>query len=342
MLAIIICTVILILIGAAIGIALGVSLNRNTGSFRWNPTGIVVLGNGTAGSESNQLNRPFGIYIDNNDILYITDFGNNRIQKMILSTGVITTIAGNITAGNSNTQLNGPEFVYPDGNQNIYVPDYYNYRIQRFPSGSLIGTTIAGTGTPGNATNQFNGIKNIWLDSSYQYLYEVESLNNRVMRFSTNSINGTAGTVVAGGNNPGNNTDQLNNPQGIYYDTSSNSMYIANYGGHTIIKWIPGASNGSVVAGTSGQSGNTSSLLNSPLDVRVDQYQNIYVADSRNFRIQRFCVKNGNQGTTIAGGNGAGNSTIHLAQPRSLHFDSQMNLYVSDTTNHRIIKFVKV
>ncbi|CAF5073840.1 unnamed protein product, partial [Rotaria sp. Silwood1] len=72
MLAIIICTVILILIGAAIGIALGVSLNRNTGSFRWNPTGIVVLGNGTAGSESNQLNRPFGIYIDNNDILYIT------------------------------------------------------------------------------------------------------------------------------------------------------------------------------------------------------------------------------------------------------------------------------
>ncbi|CAF1185119.1 unnamed protein product [Rotaria sp. Silwood1] len=285
MLAIIICTIILILIGAAIGIALGVSLNRSTGSFRWNPTGIVE---------------------------------------------------------NSNTQLNGPEFVYPDGNQNIYVPDYYNYRIQRFPSGSLIGTTIAGTGTPGNATNQFNGIKNIWLDSSYQYLYEVESLNNRVMRFSTNSINGTAGTVVAGGNNPGNNTDQLNNPQGIYYDTSSNSMYIANYGGHTIIKWIPGASNGSVAAGTSGESGNTSSLLNSPLDVRVDQYQNIYVADSRNFRIQRFCVKNGNQGTTIAGGNGAGNSSIHLAQPRSLHFDSQMNLYVSDTTNHRIIKFVKV
>ncbi|CAF0796345.1 unnamed protein product [Rotaria sordida] len=243
-------------------------------SFRWNSLGIVVLGNGTAGSESNQLKNPFGIYIDNDDILYVADFGNNRIQRMILSTGAITTIAGNDTAGNR-------------------------------------------TGTPGNATNQFYGIKNLWLDSSYQYLYVVESLNNHVMRFSTNSINGTAGTIVAGGNNPGNNTDQLNNLQGIYYDISSNSMYIANYGGHTIIKWIPGASNGSFIVGTSGQ-------------------------NSKNFRIQRFCAKNGYQGTTIAGGNGADNSSIYLAQPRSLHFDSQMNLYVSNTTNHRIIKFVKL
>lgn len=163
------------------------------GNFRWNTTGITVLGNGSSGSGLNQLNNPFGIYIDNNDILYVTDFGNNRIQKKILSSGVISTIAGNGIVGNSSYQFNGPEFVFADGNQNIYVPDFYNYRIQKFISGSLVGTTVAGTGVPGNNTNQFNGIKNLWLDSSYEYLYQVESTNNRVMKFSTNSTNGTFG-----------------------------------------------------------------------------------------------------------------------------------------------------
>lgn len=120
-------------------------------------------------------------------------------------------------------------------------------------------------------------------------------------------------------------------------------MYITNCDSHTVIKWIPGEPNGVFVAGISGTSGSNSTLLSCPLDVRVDQYNNIYVADSRNNRIQMFCSDgNSADGITIAGGNGDGSSNIQLGQPRSLDFDSEMNLYVSDSTNNRIVKFTKL
>ncbi|CAF1669415.1 unnamed protein product, partial [Adineta ricciae] len=42
----------------------------------------IVVGNGSAGSTSNMLNSPQGIYVDTNLNLYISDAGNNRIQMV--------------------------------------------------------------------------------------------------------------------------------------------------------------------------------------------------------------------------------------------------------------------
>lgn len=44
----------------------------------------------------------------------------------------------------------------------------------------------------------------------------------------------------------------------------------------------------SVVAGTTGTTGSTAAYLNTPMDVYVDGYQNIYVADFINSRIQKY------------------------------------------------------
>lgn len=40
----------------------------------------IVAGTGVAGSSSNMLNSPQGIYVDNNLNLYVADCGNDRIQ----------------------------------------------------------------------------------------------------------------------------------------------------------------------------------------------------------------------------------------------------------------------
>ncbi|CAF1189424.1 unnamed protein product [Didymodactylos carnosus] len=59
----------------------------------------IVAGNGTSGSELNQLNEPYGIYLDeNNDKfdLYIGDVKNRRIQKWSLNAAEGITVVSNV------------------------------------------------------------------------------------------------------------------------------------------------------------------------------------------------------------------------------------------------------
>ena len=66
---------------------------------------------------------------------------------------------------------------------------------------------------------------------------------------------------------------------------------------------------------------------------------NVYVADMSNHRMQLFVVGQ-SDGITIAGVTGisGANSTL-LYRPYSVALDNQLNLYVSDTSNHRIQRF---
>ncbi|CAF5163473.1 unnamed protein product, partial [Rotaria sp. Silwood1] len=49
---------------------------------RWDNTiaGVIVAGNGTAGSALNQLRDPWGIYVDSNYTVFVVDRGNHRVQ----------------------------------------------------------------------------------------------------------------------------------------------------------------------------------------------------------------------------------------------------------------------
>ena len=133
---------------------------------------------------------------------------------------------------------------------------------------------------------------------------------------------------------------QLFNPVGLYFDSSTNSLVIANSGDNTIVRWVIGASSWTLVAGDIyGLSGSTSTLLNCPFDVTLDPMGNIYVADRYNHRIQ-FVLAGQTNGTTIAGVTGVSGSTSTLLNnPLSLALDSQLNLYVADSYNYRVQKF---
>ena len=153
--------------------------------------------------------------------------------------------------------------------------------------------------------------------------------------------NASSGTVVAGGNGAGLNRTQLFQPYGMTFDSSSNSLVIANYGGHNVVRWVLGASSWTLVAGSnSGLSGNTSTLLNNPLSVTLDSMGNLYIADSSNHRIQFFLAKQSN-GTTVAGITGSpGANSNQLNSPYWAIIDNQMNLYVGDYGNNRVQMFL--
>ncbi|CAF1536441.1 unnamed protein product, partial [Didymodactylos carnosus] len=68
-----------------------------------------------------------------------------------------------------------------------------------------------------------------------------------------------------------------------------------------------------------------------------------YVVDCLNYRIQMFCSPDSLEGITIAGTTGkGGNAANQLYIPESITFDSQMNMYVADSGNHRIQKFQRI
>jgi len=157
------------------------------------------------------------------------------------------------------------------------------------------------------------------------------------MQYQLGEMNGT---LVAGGIGQGKGITQLFFPTGLYFDSSSNSLVIANWGGSNIIRWTLGADHWILIAGTiNGDTGSTSSLLNGPYNMVFDPMGNLYVADTGNHRIQLFIAGQKNA-TTIAGSTGNEGSTQGLLNnPYSLALDNQLNLYVADTFNNRIQRF---
>ena len=150
--------------------------------------------------------------------------------------------------------------------------------------------------------------------------------------------------MIAGGNGAGAGSTQLFNPYGLIYDSLSNSLLIPNYDIGTIVRWTVGDSQWTLMIGNasaSGGGGSTSMLLNRPVGITMDPMGNLYVADSLNHRIQ-FFLAGQSTGTTIAGTTGvSGLASNQLNSPYWLIFDSQLNMYVSDTLNNRVQKFMR-
>ncbi|CAF4455331.1 unnamed protein product, partial [Adineta steineri] len=107
------------------------------------------------------------------------------------------------------------------------------------------------------------------------------------------------GQTVAG-TTQGTSANQLKNPSCLYID-NNNTLYICDHDNNRVQKWFQGASTTTTVAGSStGTSGSTSILLNSPIDLTFDKNGFMYVVDNGNNRVQRF-APGSTSGTTVAG-----------------------------------------
>ena len=192
-------------------------------------------------------------------------------------------------------------------------------------------------GTAGNTNTQLSSPRGIAFDPNTDAFYVSEAVNNRVMRYRRNS---TVGTLVAGGNGNGTGNTQLSSPRGLYYDSSTNSLVIANAAANNVVRWVIGASSWTLMAGNfNGTPGSDSLTFEGPWDVTFDPLGNMYVADRFNHRVQFFRPGEMN-GTTIAGAtNLVGTSATRFNEPISVAVDSQLDVYVADLWNNRVQKF---
>ncbi len=84
---------------------------------------------GTKGQEPGQFWNPWGIAIDRDGFLYVTDAGNHRIQKLDRDGNFETQWGG---FGGSPGQFNFPYGVAVDRRGAIFVLDSSNFRVQQF------------------------------------------------------------------------------------------------------------------------------------------------------------------------------------------------------------------
>ncbi len=129
-------------------------VNRSTGLIS------TVAGNGTASFSGDggsataaELQFPWGVALDDSDNIYIGDANNNRIRKVVWSTGLIYTIVGTGAASYSgdggqatDAEINNPTGLCIDGQDNLYIADFSNQRVRVVPLSTGIINTIAGNG----------------------------------------------------------------------------------------------------------------------------------------------------------------------------------------------------
>ncbi|MGH7205259.1 MAG: 6-bladed beta-propeller [Nitrospiraceae bacterium] len=79
--------------------------------------------------EAGQLRSPWGIAVDGNGDVYVTDTGNHRVQKFDREGNFMTQWGG---FGNGDGQFNFPYGIAVDGRGSIFVVDSSNTRVQQF------------------------------------------------------------------------------------------------------------------------------------------------------------------------------------------------------------------
>mgnify|MGYP001168092468 CR=1 FL=1 len=156
----------------------------------------TIAGTGSSGSNDNatgtsaSFNQPRGIITDGTN-LYVADYANHKIRKIVISTGAVSTLAGSGTAGSAdNTDgalatFNNPAGITTDGT-NLYVTEYTGRKIRKIVISSGVVTTIAGSGSQGSLDRNtgtsatFRGPWGITTDGTYLYVAESSHLIRRI------------------------------------------------------------------------------------------------------------------------------------------------------------------
>ena len=175
-------------------------------------TGVIstVAGNGNAGFRGDggpatraQLSHPHSIALDAAGNLFICDIGNNRIRRVDMKSGIISTYCGtgertgpkDGAAISPQTALKGPRALAVDSNDDLWLALREGNQVVRFDQRAGVIRHVAGTGASGFTGNggpallaTLSGPKGIVFDETNQrvYLADTESHTLRAIDLSIN------------------------------------------------------------------------------------------------------------------------------------------------------------
>lgn len=309
-----------------------------------------TIGDGGAATDA-VLRGPWGLWLQQG-VLYILETGylGERVRKVVLSTGIITTLAGPLDgtdgfAGDgqpaTNAKFNAPLGVAADAAGNVYVADNGNDRVRRIDAATGIIDTYAGGGSPADGIGDGGQATTAKLDSPTGFSFDSGGnlliltfagvrrvdKNTRVISTAVSGNYGTAYFMTVDANfTPIISSDGY----GQILRFSTQNDYVAIAGGGSYIGDGLDAS---------------AAVFRSPYGLALDGAGNLFVADAENLRVRRVDAVTGIV-TTYAGSgtyyddpsqDGTPATTASM-YPVDVAFDPKGDLYICDRGNARIKK----
>jgi len=234
------------------------------------------------------FNQPRGLALDLGGLtLLVADTMNNRIRRVALPAGPVTTVAGSGKAGNLDRTALSAEFNQPRGvavdGAYTYVADTLNDAIRLIHAGVV--STLTGPPTLDGPTDIVTDLQ--------QHLV-TDTLHHRVLR-----VQGSMASVVAGGikglNDGAADQAQFNEPAGIALvelpPGGEPILFVADEKNHRIRAMALGKDTVATAAGTDAGFADgfwDKAAFRSPSDVVAGPQGVLYVADTDNHCVRRY------------------------------------------------------
>ncbi|CAF1107972.1 unnamed protein product [Rotaria magnacalcarata] len=172
----------------------------------------------------------YGLVIDGQRYLYVSDYGENEVRRYQLCKKNSTLVAGGNGAGDGLNQLKERHYLSVDRQQNVYVSDSANNRVMKWNKDAKEGIVVAGGQVGGSSLTQLSTPNGLFIDM-LGVLYVADSDNDRVMRWTQGDKK--EGTVIVGGNGAGAGANQFNVLHGLSFDRHGN-LYVVDYGNNRV------------------------------------------------------------------------------------------------------------
>ncbi len=225
-----------------------------------------------SGTTQNNLNKPKGISINDQDRIFLADSSNNRVMVWtvpISSNGQAATFVlgqSNFTTnseGVSSTKMSNPAGISTVGNDKLYIADPNNNRVivyvQTISSSGQAANFVLGQLTTDNNVDMYSNTVNNpqntgfnkpgggAFDPWHHKFFVADTDNNRVLVYNLNSNNefidykadfviGQATLSFAMPNQNGSvGPNTLNQPNDVFYDEANQRLYIADTGNNRVL-----------------------------------------------------------------------------------------------------------
>jgi sugar lactone lactonase YvrE len=237
-------------------------------------SGVTVAGSSTglSGTTSTLLKQPYAVIFDDNGFMYVSDSGNNRVQRYPPNSLDGTTVAGQAGGGSSAlNSLRNPTGIAVDNNSNLYIADTDNNRVMLWAPNATNGTILISS----SLLNNVYGLLLAPGSSNQVYLSTQLQQSVYLWTFGASAPNVTL-TQVSGSSNT------LNNPYGITLDPYGN-LYVADRNNDRVVMYCVNSTVGiTVVGGTF--------ALNQPIAVALDSNLNLYVATQNGYNVVQYAL----------------------------------------------------
>lgn len=317
---------------------------------------------GEAGSDDGlgaeaRFSAPIALGLDGAGVLYVADSDNETVRK-VTPDGRVTTLAGKVgESGHEDGQgadarFHGLQGLHVDAQGRIWVLEGENHTIRQITPEGQVSTWAGQPRREGHVDGarqqaRFDHPAGLVVAPDAQ-VYVVDAGNRAIRKISPQ---GEISTFAGSPPHPGKTNGvgqgaRFNNPHSVAVD-SAGSLYVADFGNHTIRKVSP---SGKVTTwvGRAESSGTTdgngaSALFDNPQGLMVDAQGQVLVADSANNTLR--LVSPQGQVSTLAGRagqsgdeDGGRKKRARFNTPVGVQTDGQGQLYVADLDNHMLRK----